>query len=111
MTSLIPPRIAALKTVMNKARVDAYIIPTADPHQSEYVPEYWAGRYWISGFHGSAGTVVVTADHAGLWTDSRYFYKQNSNSKEVVSHFINCWLKPRPNIWIGSAVSLNPVRP
>ncbi|HRG67657.1 MAG TPA: aminopeptidase P family protein [Saprospiraceae bacterium] len=73
MTSLIPPRIAALKTVMNKARVDAYIIPTADPHQSEYVPEYWAGRYWISGFHGSAGTVVVTADHAGLWTDSRYF--------------------------------------
>lgn len=53
--------------------VDAYIIPTSDPHQSEYPPARWKSREWISGFTGSAGVVVVTADKAGLWTDSRYF--------------------------------------
>ncbi len=51
----------------------AYILPSADPHQGEYVADHWKSRPWLSGFTGSAGTVVVTADHAGLWTDSRYF--------------------------------------
>jgi len=51
----------------------AYVIPSADPHQGEYVADHWKSRPWVSGFTGSAGTVVVTADHAGLWTDSRYF--------------------------------------
>lgn len=58
---------------MKMAGIDAYIIPSADPHQSEYPPEYWSGRSWISGFTGSAGTVIVTTEHAGLWTDSRYY--------------------------------------
>jgi len=53
--------------------VAACLIPTADPHLSEYLPAHWAAREWLSGFTGSAGTLLVTADHAGLWTDSRYF--------------------------------------
>ena len=69
----IDQRIQTLRKAMENAQVDAYIIPSSDPHQSEYVAEYWKAREWISGFTGSAGTCVVTADHAGLWTDSRYF--------------------------------------
>ncbi|HMS30390.1 MAG TPA: aminopeptidase P family protein [Saprospiraceae bacterium] len=69
----INDRINALRAQMKQHGVDAYIISSSDPHQSEYVAERWSGRQWISGFTGSAGTVVVTASHAGLWTDSRYF--------------------------------------
>ncbi|MBK9379538.1 MAG: aminopeptidase P family N-terminal domain-containing protein [Saprospiraceae bacterium] len=69
----INDRINALRVQMKQHGVDAYIISSSDPHQSEYVPERWSGRQWISGFTGSAGTVVVTTSHAGLWTDSRYF--------------------------------------
>jgi Xaa-Pro aminopeptidase len=58
---------------MHRHGIDAYIIPGSDAHLSEYVPERWKGRQWISGFTGSAGTVAVTAGKAGLWTDSRYF--------------------------------------
>ncbi|HEX5952513.1 MAG TPA: aminopeptidase P family protein, partial [Rhodanobacteraceae bacterium] len=69
----IPERIAALRGVMQQRGVAACIVPTADPHLSEYLPEHWTAREWLSGFTGSAGTLVVTADFAGLWTDSRYF--------------------------------------
>ena len=72
-TSPIPSRIAALRGVMRQRGVAACIVPTADPHLSEYLPEHWTAREWLSGFTGSAGTLVVTADFAGLWTDSRYF--------------------------------------
>lgn len=58
---------------MAEKNIDAYIIPSFDAHQSEYVPEHWKARQWISGFTGSAGTVVVTMKEAGLWTDGRYF--------------------------------------
>ncbi len=58
---------------MAEKGIDAYIIPSFDAHQSEYVPEHWKARQWISGFTGSAGTVVVTSEEAGLWTDGRYF--------------------------------------
>ncbi len=58
---------------MAEREIDAYVIPSSDPHQSEYPPEHWRSRAWISGFDGSAGTVVVTADRAGLWTDFRYY--------------------------------------
>lgn len=68
-----PERIAALREAMKQHKLDAYIIPTTDPHMSEYPASCWKYREWISGFTGSAGTVVVTADKAGLWTDSRYF--------------------------------------
>ena len=66
-------RIQNLRRSMEIQNIDAYIIPSSDAHQSEYVGEYALVREWISGFDGSAGTVVITKDHAGLWTDGRYF--------------------------------------
>ena len=69
----IKERIQALRAWMKQAGADAFIIPSTDPHLSEYVAPHWQSREWISGFTGSAGTVVVTQEEAGLWTDSRYF--------------------------------------
>jgi Xaa-Pro aminopeptidase len=66
-------KLAALRALMKKSRLDAYYIPSVDPHQSEYVPACWQRRGWLSGFDGSAGDLLVTARWAGLWTDSRYF--------------------------------------
>lgn len=66
-------RIGALRAAMATRGVDACVILSSDPHLSEYLPEYWQGRKWLSGFGGSAGTLVVSADFAGLWTDSRYW--------------------------------------
>ncbi|WP_294620350.1 aminopeptidase P family protein [uncultured Bacteroides sp.] len=73
MNSIINERIAALRTHIAGENIQAFIIPSTDPHLSEYVAPHWQSREWISGFTGSAGTVVVTAKDAGLWTDSRYF--------------------------------------
>ncbi len=69
----INKRLELLREKMKEHRIDAYLIPSSDAHISEYVADYWKCREWISGFTGSAGTVVVTQDMAGLWTDSRYF--------------------------------------
>ena len=69
----VPQRIAALRGAMHERGIAACIVPTADPHLSEYLPAHWQAREWLSGFTGSAGTLVVTPDFAGLWTDSRYF--------------------------------------
>ncbi|NML59476.1 aminopeptidase P family protein [Chryseobacterium cheonjiense] len=66
-------KIAALRREMQENNVDAFIVYSADPHMSEYLPEEWQERAWLSGFLGSAGFVVVTKDKAGLWTDGRYF--------------------------------------
>lgn len=66
-------RLQKLRALMYERQIAAVIIPGTDPHASEYSPEHWKEREWISGFNGSAGTVVVTTDDAGLWTDSRYF--------------------------------------
>ena len=73
MNTTIKERIRALRTWMKQTGIDAFIIPSTDPHLSEYVAPHWQSREWISGFTGSAGTVVVTGNEAGLWTDSRYF--------------------------------------
>ena len=73
MNTTIEERIRALRTWMKQTGIDAFIIPSTDPHLSEYVAPHWQSREWISGFTGSAGTVVVTGNEAGLWTDSRYF--------------------------------------
>lgn len=73
--------ISALRKQITKNKFDAYIIPGSDPHQSEYVADHWKGRSWISGFTGSAGNVVVTKNHAGLWTDSRYFIQAEKELK------------------------------
>jgi len=70
---VINSRLAALRAEMSKKGVNAYILPLSDPHQSEYPATHWKSMGWISGFTGSAGTVLVSLDHAGLWTDSRYF--------------------------------------
>ncbi len=67
-----------LRAAMKELGLAAYVIPSADPHQGEYVADHWKSRVGISGFTGSAGTVVVTDDHAGLWTDSRYFIQAES---------------------------------
>lgn len=73
MSTSIPARIAALRDAMAKRSIAACLVPTADPHLSEYLPAHWQAREWLSGFTGSAGTLLVTATEAGLWTDSRYF--------------------------------------
>ncbi|MGH8153766.1 MAG: aminopeptidase P family N-terminal domain-containing protein, partial [Rhodanobacteraceae bacterium] len=73
MNAHAPARIAALRAAMKQHGIAACIVPTADPHLSEYLPAHWTARKWLSGFTGSAGTLIVTADFAGLWTDSRYF--------------------------------------
>jgi len=69
----ITQRIARLRQAMKNAGVSACIIPGTDPHASEYIADYWKEREWISGFDGSAGTVALTLEKGGLWTDSRYF--------------------------------------
>jgi len=66
-------RLRDLRAALLQHGVDAVVVPTADPHLSEYLPARWKGRRWLSGFSGSAGTLVVTAEFAGIWTDSRYF--------------------------------------
>lgn len=66
-------KIAALRSAMHNNNIDAFIVYSADPHMSEYLPQEWQERSWLSGFTGSAGFVVITKDKAGLWTDGRYF--------------------------------------
>lgn len=78
MTLQHPPathaeRVAALRGRLAQSGLAACLVPTADPHLSEYLPDHWAARTWLSGFDGSAGSLLVTADFAGLWTDSRYW--------------------------------------
>ena len=69
----IMEKLTALRQLMKRESLDAYIISGTDPHNSEYLPSAWQQREWISGFTGSYGTVVVTLEDAGLWTDTRYF--------------------------------------
>ncbi|HCN45141.1 MAG TPA: Xaa-Pro aminopeptidase [Pseudomonas sp.] len=69
----IRTRVAHMRQVMRNEGVDALLVPSADPHLSEYLPGYWQGRKWLSGFQGSVGTLVLTGDFAGLWADSRYW--------------------------------------
>ncbi len=74
-------RIASLRAAMKSAGVQAYIIPSADPHLSEYSPAHWEARKYFSGFTGSAGTLVVTQNKSGLWTDGRYFIQAEQQLK------------------------------
>lgn len=88
MKQIINERIHALRTILREANIDAFIIPSSDPHLSEYVAPHWKSREWISGFTGSAGTIVVTLTEAGLWTDSRYFLqaKQELTASSITLH-------------------------
>ena len=69
----MPQRLAQVRQALAAGGIDALLVPSADPHLSEYLPGYWQGRQWLSGFHGSVGTLVVTPVFAGLWVDSRYW--------------------------------------
>ena len=70
---LVPQRLARIRQLMSREGIHALLVPSADPHLSEYLPGYWQGRQWLSGFHGSVGTLIVTASFAGVWADSRYW--------------------------------------
>ena len=70
--------LAALRAAMHAQGVTACLVPSADPHLSEYLPDHWQIRQWLTGFTGSVGTVVVTAGFAGLWVDSRYWVQAES---------------------------------
>ena len=72
-TGVRADRLARLRAAMARHGVDAYIVPSSDPHLSEYLPGRWQGRAWLSGFTGSVGTFIATADVAGVWTDGRYY--------------------------------------
>ncbi|MBP5945194.1 MULTISPECIES: aminopeptidase P family protein [unclassified Pseudomonas] len=69
----VPQRLARTRELMRREGIHALLVPSADPHLSEYLPGYWQGRQWLSGFHGSVGTLIVTLDFAGVWADSRYW--------------------------------------
>jgi Xaa-Pro aminopeptidase len=79
----IPERVTALRQFMQEKNLDAFIIPSTDAHLSEYPPQHWESRKWISGFTGSAGTAVVTREKAGVWTDSRYFLQAAEELKDT----------------------------
>nr|WP_290059915.1 aminopeptidase P family protein [Paraclostridium bifermentans] len=80
---MISGRLESLRKYMGEYKIDAYIIPSSDNHQSEYVGDYFKSRAYISGFTGSAGTLVVTMDEAGLWTDGRYFIQAENQLKNT----------------------------
>ena len=98
MKTNISERIAALREAMKQHKIDAYIIPTSDPHMSEYPADCWKYREWISGFTGSAGTVVITADKAGLWTDSRYFLQASTQLEGTGIELFKMMLPETPTI-------------
>ncbi|WP_176516254.1 aminopeptidase P family protein [Pseudomonas faucium] len=101
----VPQRLARVREVMAEAGMDALLVPSADPHLSEYMPGYWQGRRWLSGFEGSVGTLVVTADFAGLWADSRYWEQAE---KELAGSGIELMKlqpgKPGALEWLGDNV-------
>lgn len=76
-------KLSLLREKMKEKNIDAYIIASADPHMSEYLPDRYKNMEWLSGFTGSAGTLVITADFAGLWTDSRYFVQAGEQLKDT----------------------------
>ena len=99
----INERIEALREVMRREHLSAFIFPSTDPHQGEYVPDHWKGREFISGFNGSAGTAVVTMKSAALWTDSRYFLAAEEQLKGTEYQLMKLKIEGTPTIaeWIG----------
>ena len=96
-------RIEALREVMKREHLAAFIFPSTDPHQGEYVPDHWKGREFISGFNGSAGTAVVTMTSAALWTDSRYFIAAEELLRGTEFQLMKLKMPGTPTIaeWIG----------
>ena len=104
MNNTIANRLQALREVMRRERLYAFIFPSTDPHQSEYVADHWKGREFISGFNGSAGTAVVTMDAAALWTDSRYFIAAEEQLRGTEFQLMKLKMPGTPTIaeWIES---------
>lgn len=111
----ITDRLSTLREVMKQNGVSATIIPGTDPHGSEYLPNRWKERTWISGFNGSAGTAVVTLEKAAVWTDSRYFIQAEDQLKDTTFDLMKMRMPETPSIneWIisqlkeGEVVGLN----
>ena len=99
----INQRLQELREVMRREHLSAFIFPSTDPHQGEYVPDHWKGREFISGFNGSAGTAVVTMTSAALWTDSRYFLAAEDQLSGTEFQLMKLKIEGTPTIaeWIG----------
>ena len=91
-------KIKKLREILEERQISAFITPTSDPHKSEYIANFWKSREWLTGFSGSAGTAIVTKNHAGLWTDSRYFVQAE---KQLQHPFILHKLKTRQPEYIA----------
>ena len=103
----INQRLSDLREAMRREHLAAFIFPSTDPHQGEYVPDHWKGREFISGFNGSAGTAVVTMTSAALWTDSRYFIAAEEQLKGTEYQLMKLKIEGTPTIaeWIGRECS------
>lgn len=99
----INQRLESLREVMRREHLSAFIFPSTDAHQSEYVADHWQGRTWISGFNGSAGTAVVTMKSAALWTDSRYFLAAEEQLKSTEFQLMKLKIEGTPTIseWLA----------
>lgn len=108
MNRFTTERLAALREVMRRENLDAFIIPSTDPHNGEYVPPRWEARKWLTGFDGSAGTAVVTADEAALWTDSRYFLAAAEQLEGTGIVLMKDGMPDTPDIckWLGMKLSV-----
>ncbi len=107
MIDNINQRLANLREVLRREHLAAFIFPSTDAHNSEYVPDYWKGREWISGFNGSAGTAVVTLKSAALWTDSRYFLAAEEQLKGTEYQLMKLKMPGTPSIadWLGEELA------
>ena len=103
MNNIIVERLSLLRDVMRRERLSAFIFPSTDAHNGEYVPDYWKSREWVSGFNGSAGTVVVTLNEAALWTDSRYFIAAEEQLQGTGIELMKLKMPGTPTIpeWLG----------
>lgn len=101
--NIINQRLECLREVMKREHLAAFIFPSTDAHQSEYVADHWMGRAWVSGFNGSAGTAVVTMHSAALWTDSRYFLAAEEQLQGTEFQLMKLKIPGTPSIaeWLG----------
>lgn len=107
MKEMIENRIERLRELMEREKIDAFIIPSSDAHNGEYIADHWKSREWISGFTGSAGTAVVTMKSAALWTDSRYFLQAEEQLDGTEYQLMRLRMEGTPSIteWLGAELA------
>ena len=107
VSKTVNQRLEDLREVMRREHLAAFIFPSTDPHQGEYIPDHWKGREFISGFNGSAGTAVVTMTSAALWTDSRYFLAAEQQLKGTGFQLMKLKMEGTPTIaqWLNSEIA------